>query len=84
MDGQSVSINQAFRQRIRGYMKAILIFNSCKLAAAIGALVAAIFIKVNCDKYIPTLNPVFYILPSVGAAVVSLLIDKLPSIMSDW
>lgn len=86
MDGQSISVNQAFRDRIRGYMKGILIFNGCKLASAIGALVAAIFIKINLDNTavipgVPSvlgsiINPVYYVLPIIGAIVVSYLTNN--------
>ncbi|RDD43273.1 hypothetical protein TrispH2_004456, partial [Trichoplax sp. H2] len=65
MADQSASLNQLFRQRIAGYMKAILIFNSCKLAASIGALVSAVFIRQN----FPILPAFYYVLPLVGASV---------------
>ena len=81
MEGQAVTFNQAFRDRIAGYMKAILIFNACKVASALGALIAGIFIKVNVDHHFNSFDPntivsiypnaAIYALPIAGSAVVN-------------
>ncbi|RDD47767.1 hypothetical protein TrispH2_000681 [Trichoplax sp. H2] len=65
MADQDVSLNEQFRKRIAGYMKVILICNSCKLVLSIGALVVAIMMTVN----FPSIAAYYHVFPLAGASV---------------